>query len=158
MVGKQWKSSLFNCFSDCGLCCIVTCCTNITTGQLSTMAFGGSRWKCVAISLLLSILLVVSFVMMLIGGDVLLYISEGLDFISAMIIFFVVCLARSAISKRDNIEASCLETCCASWWCAPCVTCQLFSQENIGTNRGLHQWNPFTAYGADGDHPPLLPA
>lgn len=150
---NKWRMGIFDCCSDVPMCLAVCFCGPITTGQVFSLAFGGSRWMCVVVAVLLFILMYSST---FVGFErVVVRLSDptstGLA-VAGLVVFLVVFFSRTVIRDRRNIDGNACETCCISAFCSPCATCQLMAESNIGFNKGKRQWNPFLAFGAKGDY------
>lgn len=150
-VPGRWKSGLFDCFSNIGMCCCVLWCQPCTVGQVQSISRGGATWAC--------LLFTIGIITFNFGGQ----ISNALwqvavahhwneyqtfeDFNPIPFNTFAqlflaaaslcTCLgvwnARAAYRRRDQIPGECgiLSDCLAAWFCSPCSVCQMFSQDEI---------------------------
>lgn len=156
-LGK-WRKGLFECFSNCGMCLCVCCCTTCTIGQVASIARKGAGWIC---------LLTVFAILALNAGasglqyyyanwvarwtaavfDVerdeigtpqvwLITVASLLSFVASLTACLCVFSARMKYRARDKIPAECcgsgmIADCLSAWCCSPCSVVQMFSQDEI---------------------------
>uniref|UniRef100_A0ACD5WCF3 Uncharacterized protein n=1 Tax=Avena sativa TaxID=4498 RepID=A0ACD5WCF3_AVESA len=103
-AANAWSSGLFDCFDDCGLCCITWCCPCITFGKVAEIVDRGST-SCGTAGALY----------------VLLASLTGCQWIYS-------CGYRAKLRAQYGLpDAPCCD-CCVHFCCAPCALCQEYKQ------------------------------
>ena len=148
-VRKSWKRGLFDCYKSSGMCCVVTGCFVCTVGQIFSISQRGSAARCIIITMSLIVLVVLSNCFLNASTHARRWLNWDsfvvsfwfavtgmtLQLVACLVVAAVVCRARANIRAHHCIEentcSSDVEDGCCSMFCAPCVVCQLFAQENI---------------------------
>jgi Cys-rich protein (TIGR01571 family) len=169
----RWRKGLFECFSNCGMCLCVCCCSSCTIGQVASIARNGAGWIC--------LLTVFAILALNAGASGLQYVysdwvvrwtaalsderveigepQEWMGTVSLLLISLaslIACLcvfsARMKYRARDKIPGECcgsgiLSDCLSAWCCSPCAVVQMFSQDEIGFPSGDRSyrlfWSPY---------------
>lgn len=175
----RWKKGLFECFSNCGMCVCVCCCTTCTIGQVASIARKGAGWMCLLITLGILFLnagatgleyyyanWVARWTAAIFDSERdaigepqawMITIASTLSFFASLVACLCVWNARAKYRARDGIAPECgmFSDCLAAWCCSPCSVCQMFSQDDIVFGGGAGR--PYRMFWATYDAP-LEPA
>ncbi|KAJ6803872.1 cell number regulator 2-like [Iris pallida] len=99
-----WSTGLFDCFDDCGNCCITWCCPCVTFGQIAEIVDRGST-SCGASGALYALVAVFT-------GCQCLYS----------------CAYRSKLRQQYSLEESPCNDCLVHWCCGSCALCQEYRE------------------------------
>lgn len=129
----MWKKGLCECFSSFGICCTVFWCNPCTTGQMASIARGGSAMLCLLITFGIIVLNVVGDSLEIASRDNAAMYAAGslLIFLSSIITCVAVWHTRAKMRERDQIRGSVLFDCLIATFCSPCATCQHSNQEEL---------------------------
>ncbi|XP_062212928.1 cell number regulator 10-like [Phragmites australis] len=103
-TANQWSTGLFDCFDDCGLCCMTWCCPCITFGRVAEIVDRGAS-SCGTSGALYSMLL---------------YFT-GCHWIYS-------CTYRAKMRAEFNLPESPCCDCCVHFCCEPCALCQQYRE------------------------------
>uniref|UniRef100_A0A0D9W0Z5 Uncharacterized protein n=1 Tax=Leersia perrieri TaxID=77586 RepID=A0A0D9W0Z5_9ORYZ len=105
IVGSApWSSGLFDCFDDCGLCCMTWWCPCITFGRVAEIVDKGST-SCGASGALYALLCGVT----------------GCQWIYS-------CIYRGKMRAQHGLAGGGCGDCCAHFWCERCALCQEYRE------------------------------
>lgn len=138
----RWSTGMCECWRDPGMCCMVTLCDPILTGQLYERAArqglierAHASWTCVSISAFLFTGYLLSELLADTNNVSCISLAGLVGLASSICTLLIVCTVRKSIRTRDNIEAGhCCgeaEDCCCAFWCSPFVQCQIWRHEAV---------------------------
>ena len=144
---RVWRSGLFQCFDDIGMCCCVLWCTPCTVGQVASIVRGGAAWVCLLLAIVIIGFNVGGSVLQFIGqeaqrrwesGDenmhtAILWWAGMLSFLASLLTCLAVWNTRAKYRTKNDIRPECgmWSDCLAAWCCSPCAVCQMFAEEDI---------------------------
>uniref|UniRef100_A0A0E0KL13 Cadmium resistance protein n=1 Tax=Oryza punctata TaxID=4537 RepID=A0A0E0KL13_ORYPU len=99
-----WSSGLFDCFDDCGLCCMTCWCPCITFGRVAEMVDRGST-SCGTGGALYALLCAVT----------------GCQWIYS-------CTYRGKMRAQYGLGDAACGDCCVHFWCEQCALCQEYRE------------------------------
>ena len=149
----KWKTGIFGCFSNFGMCCWVAWCQPCTIVQIlgfSESCYPKDKAKCASATA------VVAFVFLTLLATVLVLIANPLaqsaGYCFAFMVYLlaagIVCHVRDSIRLDQDIKADDMEDCSFSLFCLPCSVCQIFSQKNVkactSDTNAVQYKSPFT--------------
>ncbi|RLN38948.1 cell number regulator 10-like [Panicum miliaceum] len=103
-AASQWSSGLFDCFDDCGLCCLTCWCPCITFGRVAEIVDSGAT-SCGTSGALYALLA---------------YLT-GCQWIYS-------CTYRSKMRAQFGLPENPCCDCCVHFCCEPCALCQQYKE------------------------------
>ena len=158
LLGGRWRSEPFDCTDDLCSCAAVCCCWPLTTGQLFQKTTRLSN-SCCCISIIILLLFALQHALTYetwfgLGyphpwhqltqrkPEILSLAAAAVGALLWVMMCVVVCIARAAARKRDEIpEERCLgcEDVCCSWFCWYCTSMQLMRHEGLTAVGGRYR-------------------
>ena len=148
----RWTAGLFDCFSNCGTCCLVLFCFNTIPAQLYTrfiqkgccLFFVVSLWGLYLFYTSYSSYTPTTWTLtydaktdtytLLNNQMALLGVISAAGLVYSILITYLICAVRKKVRTRDAIPGNDCDDCCTSYLCNCCAQIQLLKQDNIDTS------------------------
>lgn len=135
----EWEQGICGCFETPSITLGVICCNLCTIGQSASIALGGRKNVCIAVTVVLLLLSITSSVLQNVQDAAAMIVAAILSVLITIVGVATVFAARNALRERENLEGSAAMDLFYAICCTSCAACTILRQ--VGSYRG-----PFATY------------